>query len=449
MKIVGKIAFIFLLTLNFSIPVFVQLKIGGEFLTDNRVRLQQDYRFTWNENRLTLKGESNLSQKAHFFTKLWIRNFGFPTAESTEQLGYRNRRWVEPWSWELREGYLDLYGFLTQNLDVRIGKQRIAWGTADKINPTDNLNPKDLEDPLNFGKKLPTNALKLSYYLGDYTLTGVFIPVFTPAVLPPPDWSFSSGAILPLPPGATVEKMTNWVQLPDRKLKNTSSVGLKLSGSLFNYDVSVSYVVNRWDMPLCNRVTITPTSQTTVVVSNHLIFPRQQIIGADMAGQLFGIGIWAEAAAFLPEKVTSTLTQIMQQGTQISHQILIDHEVYVKYVAGGDYTFRNGIYVNGQFIHGFYGEEGKNNLNDYVVLALEKKFLNDDLKLRLATAIEVHDWNNLSENYATVLFPEISYYPANAVELLLGAYSIEGKKSTIFGNFRHNDELYVKAKVSF
>ena len=449
MKIVGRIAVIFLLSLNFSIPVFAQIKIGGEFLTDNRVRLQQDYRFSWNENRLTLKGESNLSQKTHFFTKLWIRNFGFPTAQSTEQLGYRNRREVEPWSWELREGYLDLYGFLTQNLDMRIGKQRIAWGTADKINPTDNLNPKDLEDPLNFGKKLPTNALKLSYYLGDYTLTGVFIPVFTPAVLPPPDWSLSSGGTLPLPPGTTVKKMTNLVQLPDRQLKNTSSVGLKLSGNLFNFDVSVSYVANRWDMPLCNRIAITPTNQTTVVVSNQLIFPRQQIFGADMAGQLFGIGIWAEAATFLPEKVTMTLTKVTPQAVEINRQTAIDHEAYVKYVVGGDYTFKNGIYVNGQFIHGFYGEEGKNNLNDYAVLALEKKLFNSDLKLRLATAVEVHDWNHVRDSYATVVFPEISYYPTDAVELLVGAYSIEGKKNTIFGNFKNNDELYMKAKVSF
>jgi len=446
MNIVGKIAIILLLSLNFSIPAFAQIKIGGAFQTDNRVRLQQDYRFTWNENRLTLKGETNLSQKAHFFTKLWIRNFGFPTAQSPKQLGYRDRREVEPWSWELREGYLDLYGFLTQNLDVRIGKQRIAWGTADKINPTDNLNPKDLEDPLDFGKKLPTNALKLSYYLGDYTLTGVFIPVFIPAVLPPPDWSFSSGETPPLPPGTTVKKITNLVKLPDRKLKTTSSAGFRLSGNLFNYDVSVSYVSNRWDMPLCNAVSIKTDGQTSVDVSNQLIFPRQQIVGADLAGQLLGVGIWGEAAAFLPEKVITTLIQ--PQG-QISHQVSIDHKAYVKYVLGGDYTFKNGIYINGQLIHGFYGEEGKDNLNDYATLAVEKKFLNDDLKLRIATAVEVHDWNNLRENYATVLFPEISYYPTDAVELLLGTYSIEGKKNTVFGNFRNNDEFYVKAKVSF
>ncbi len=449
MKIAGRIGILFVFIFTISIPVFSQIKLNGEFLTDNRIRLEQNGRFTWNENRLMLKGESNLSEKAHFFTSLWIRNFGFPTAQSPEQLGLRDKRSIEPWGWELREGYLDVYGFLTPNLDLRIGKQRIAWGTADKINPTDNLNPKDLEDPLDFGKKLPTNALKISFYLDNYTLTGILIPVFTPAVLPPPDWSFSSGKALPLPPGVAVEKMTTQVQLPNHNLKNTSSVGLKLSGNVLNYDVSISYVANRWDMPLSKALTIVPTGQTTVSVDNQLIFPRQQIVGADLAGQLLGIGVWAEAAAFLPEKVTMTITQVTPQAMQINRQTAIEHEVYVKYVVGGDYTFKNGIYINGQLIHGFYGEEGKDHLNDYVVAAVEKKFFNEDLKLRLAAALEVHDWNDIENNYASIIFPEVNYKPTDAVELILGTYFIEGKGTTVFGNFGSNDELYVKAKVSF
>ncbi len=449
MKIAGRISILFLFIFTISIPVFAQIKLNGEFLTDNRIRLEQNDRFTWNENRLILKGESNLSEKAHFFTSLWIRNFGFATARSTEELGLRDKRKIEPWGLELREGYLDLYGFLTPNLDVRIGKQRIAWGTADKINPTDNLNPKDLEDPLDFGKKLPTNALKISYYLGVYTLTGVYISVFTPAVLPPPDWNFSSGEVLPLPPGTGIEKMTNQIILPDLKLRNTSSIGVKLAGSLFNYDVSLSYVYNRWDMPLGHAITIIPTGQTSVQVESRLIFPRQQVFGADLAGQFLGMGVWAEMAAFLPDEVTTAITQMTPQGPQVNYQKSIAHEIYVKYVVGGDYTFKNSIYVNGQIIHGFYGEEGKDNLNDYAVLAIEKKFFNDNLKLRLATAAEVNDWKDVENNYAYVIFPEISYFPTDAVELLLGAYSIEGKSNTLFGNFRSNDELYAKAKISF
>jgi len=48
---------------------------------------------------------------------------------------------------------------LTSTLDIRIGRQRIAWGTADKLNPTDNLNPDDLEDIFDFGKHLDSNIV--------------------------------------------------------------------------------------------------------------------------------------------------------------------------------------------------------------------------------------------------------------------------------------------------
>jgi hypothetical protein len=48
------------------------------------------------------------------------------------------------------EAYLDIYGLGIDGLDVRIGKQRIAWGTADKMNPTDNLNPYDLANIFDF-----------------------------------------------------------------------------------------------------------------------------------------------------------------------------------------------------------------------------------------------------------------------------------------------------------
>jgi len=437
------------LILMLSAEVLAQLKISGEVHTDSRVRLEDHYRFTWNENRLSLKLESNLSEKARVFGHVWLRNFGFSRAASLSQLGYRDKRYVEPWGIELREAYLDLYGFLFENLDVRIGKQRIAWGTADKINPTDNLNPKDFEDPLDFGRKIPTNAVQLSYYVGDYTLTCVYTPVFTPAVLPPPDWAFGKAMDLPLPPGMQVTGVQDSVTLPRTEARKTSGVGLKLSGSLGGYDVSISYVYGRDDMPLADDIRIIPTGPNTVVVSQHLIYPRMQIAGADMAGQLLGMGVWAEVAAFLPEKVEASFVSPTPEGLKVQQQTVLSRNVYVKYVIGGDYTFRNGLYVNGQFIHGFYGERGRDNLEDYFVLAVQKKFLHDDLKIRLAGALEIKDWQQIDKNYAGILFPEISYYPSDNVELILGAYFIDGKGETMFGNFRKNDELFVKVKVSF
>jgi len=59
----------------------------------------------------------------------------------------------------LREAYLDVP---TDAWDIRIGNQIIAWGRADRFNPTDNLTPRDFT-----------------------LLVGVWLPEFEPNVLPP------------------------------------------------------------------------------------------------------------------------------------------------------------------------------------------------------------------------------------------------------------------------
>ena len=57
-------------------------------------------------------------------------------------------------------------------------------GTADKLNPTDNVNPYDLEDIWDFGRHLGSDGVQLSVYAGGIQVTAVAIPVFTPVVLP-------------------------------------------------------------------------------------------------------------------------------------------------------------------------------------------------------------------------------------------------------------------------
>ena len=68
----------------------------------------------------------------------------------------------------LREAYVDLR---LKRWDVRIGKQIIAWGRADRINPTDNLTPRDFtllvpeEDDNRFG----SSAVRTKLALGSNT----------------------------------------------------------------------------------------------------------------------------------------------------------------------------------------------------------------------------------------------------------------------------------------
>lgn len=65
----------------------------------------------------------------------------------------------------LYEASVKVSRFLLPKLDLTIGKQRIAWGTADKVSVVDNLNPIDFAnffsfDPDYFSERRPQTALK-------------------------------------------------------------------------------------------------------------------------------------------------------------------------------------------------------------------------------------------------------------------------------------------------
>src|SRR5688572_17468267 len=91
---------------------------------------------------------------------------------------------------ELREAFIDLR---FARLDVRAGRQIIAWGRADGLNPTDNLTGEDLTllAPDDDDRRLATTAVRASYYLGDVSVAGLWLPEFR-------------GHRFPLPPAPSV-----------------------------------------------------------------------------------------------------------------------------------------------------------------------------------------------------------------------------------------------------
>lgn len=126
--------------------------------------VQPDYRLNmhngawlWNENRLSLGWSKSFEDKARLTTDIWFRTMGNPS----------DPNWIKlP---EVREAKIEVYDFLIPKLDVSFGRQRIKWGTADKVNPIDNLNPHDLEDIWDFGRHKPSDALVLKYFPDDKT----------------------------------------------------------------------------------------------------------------------------------------------------------------------------------------------------------------------------------------------------------------------------------------
>jgi hypothetical protein len=438
-----------ILLLTIQAVVMAQVEIEGYVQADSRVFLEKDNSFYWNESRLKLAVEADPSENAHTYGEFWVRGFGIPEVDTSSDLMRREKDRVSPWSVLFREAYLDLYGFLSPDLDVRIGLQRIVWGTADKLNPTDNLNPDDLEDIWDFGRHLGSNSIKASYYLGDYTLTAVYVPIFTPAALPVPEWAGALAPPMELPIGLALRNLNNTIITPQNSLIESSMAGLKVEKNFRGYDLSLSYFYGRDDIPLVRKAQFIPVDTLgTVDVSVELIYPRIQVLGLDMAGVVGKVGVWAEGALFLPEKV-DMITDLTGLGMEIHRSVALD-EPYFRYVVGTDYTFKSGWYVNGQYLHGFIHERKEDDMGDYCIFGVEKKLLNDKLNIiPVSGGIEIRDFSDIENNYALIFAPGVTYSPFDNAEIDFGFQIIAGKKTTTFGRVRDNDEVYLRAEYSF
>ena len=182
---------------------------------------------------------------------------------------------------DIREAYFQWRGAW---LDVTAGRQIISWGAADGFNPTDKMLPKDLtivssdRDDRNLG--IP--ALRADMYLADYTLTGVWQPIFV-------DSKFRLSS---LPDEATIH--INDVDLPEEKLSN-SGVALKLAAAYGAADVSVSYFYgwdNYPDIILDQAVISDENTQVRVTP----VFNRIENYGADFSAVLGPLIVRGEAA---------------------------------------------------------------------------------------------------------------------------------------------------------
>ena len=442
--------------LNAQSPDEDKLKLSGELFTDDRFLLKDNNDWAWNENRLTLNLDKKITGNSKFRSEVWLRNIGLPNL--TEASDLYNKGIVDPYNLEIREAYVQINGFLSKNLDLSIGRQRIAWGTGDKLNPTDNLNPYDMEDILDFGRHRGSGAVNMTYYLNnDFSVQAVFVPFFQPANMPVGMFANALNPGMELPQGMSLTGYSDTLLMPRYSVGQSSTSGLRFKGFAKGIDFSLSYVWSIDGIPFNTANTINPVDTLGgVFINSQLSFARMHVFGADLATSLFGFGVWAEAALFIPEKdiVMSTILPAVINGVAISltwDSVLVDKtEPYLKFILGVDYFFADGSYFNLQYMHGFIHEKGRDNLNDYFFFQYEKRFVNDKLKIApLSGGFIVTDWSDVSNNYALIYMPQIAYQATANAELSLSTVIFDGKGESMFASLKDYNMFLFKMKYSF
>jgi hypothetical protein len=456
LRILPLLLLLVAVTYNVNAQDEPSLKISGEFLSDERFLLKDKNDWAWNENRLSLKLEKKITDNSKFYSDVWLRNIGLPKLSASSDL--YNKNIVNPYNLEIREMYVELYGFLFKNLDLKIGRQRIVWGTADRLNPTDNLNPLDMEDILDFGRRRGSDAFNFNYYLNnDFSVQGVFVPFFQPANLPVGIFANALNPSMDLPQGLVLKGFSDTLLTPKYNLGESATAGFKFKGMVKSVDFSLSYLWGYDGLPFVTRNTITPVDFFGGVnIKSQLSFARTHIIGADMATSIAGIGFWAEAAAYIPENdmvMTTDLSALYPLSpVPVTHDsvLLQKAKPYTKFIVGGDYNFKDGSYLNFQYMHGFVHERGNENLNDYFFLRYEKKFFDEKLKIApIGGAFIVTNWGKIDSNYALVYMPEIAYKATDNAEITISTVIFAGKGDNLFASMNDYNMFMFKLKYNF
>lgn len=335
---------------------------------------------------------------------------------------------------DLQEAYIDYYSDL---VDIRFGKQVIAWGKADEINPTDILNPQNLSNITEDKsiRKIGLVSLKTDWKFYDFILEGIWKPEFQPVELPALNsrWAFFSL------PGITALPTPSY---PENKLENTEWA-FKLYRTISLFDFSLSYF-DGWDNIFTPDLVFNPIAQRMEL--DQLVFHRTKMVGADFAGSIQSVGVWGECAYFRTEDTEGTDPFIKNP--------------YVQFVVGGDYTFGYNIKTNVQYFQQYITKMDNDAEEDAEEAVISK--LGIGIPLQQAATFRIERKFGAGEVHRVELFglydikhqgimvqPKLILSPEDAFAVEVGMIIYDGDEESIFGRFGNNDQIYLKGIYSF
>ncbi|MBK8237008.1 MAG: hypothetical protein IPK74_15775 [Deltaproteobacteria bacterium] len=400
----------------------------------------------------------------------------FGLAQTPELDDLATQRLLTPFHIESDAAYIALIDLLP-GLDIKVGRQIVVWGTADRFNPTNNINADDLEDRPLFTEPIANQMVVVDYApLQDKLwFEGVYVPTFFPALLPPSAAAalkdpqtpvpFASDAdeakignlqnLLAIQPGL-VPSVSGHVRQPSKRF-TTGQSAIKLGTSLGGVDMSISYYNGRHDIP--TPVDVQSSRKDPQVGPNTtkeccyrsdvtLIYPRMQVLGLDFATQLpflNNMGLWGEGALFFPQRQSLSIefplsidvtTGKNDDGVQNPVRGMVGRTIrstpYIKATAGLDYTFGKHVYVQAQYLRGFIDEFGADHIGNYLVGGADLIFFGRHFIFRAFGVVDFPTGKGDRGSY--VVYPELILVPPwGSVTFEIGSFFLLGKPDTKFG----------------
>jgi hypothetical protein len=328
---------------------------------------------------------------------------------------------------ELREGFLSWHG---EALDLGVGRRIVAWGRADKINPTDVVGSRDFtrlfteDEDQRRGNLMATGA----YGFGDLTATLYWLPELRPNVYP-----------IDVPAGVTV--------LDQDGRFDARQMAARLDSVGRGFDWGLAYFDGLDRDPDARIEAIDPSGAVTV----RPLYRRARSIGADFATTLDRFGVRGELA--------------YRQAAERSADHVFDKGDTLAAVIGADRDLSDEVNLNVQYLlhHVVDYEDPRLIASPGLRLLAEKAaLLNNQLtrtqhgaSFRLAYA-GLNDTLTLElagvgyfTDASAALRPKATYALTDAVKLIGGIDLYFGDDQTFFGQLGDNRVAYVEVRYGF
>jgi hypothetical protein len=326
-----------------------------------------------------------------------------------------------------REAYVENR---TGDWDFRFGKQIIAWGRADRFNPTDNLTPRDFSlltadtDEDRFGSV----AAKVSWNLNSSTsVTGVWLPRFRPHV-----FAFPAQA-----------SVTTDHEIPD----SAKQWAVKLDQSGKAVDWSVSYFDG---FDLTPDVSFGGVNSSGLIVAK-LRHNRTRVLGADAATTLGAYRLATEIAYTRtedsggdnPDIKNSHWYAVVGLERSFTDNLTINSQLFMRrvnhYANPEDianpgvqpFAIQNAI-LNNQYDKQQYG----------LTLRIAKKWFNETLEGELAGSL-------LLKRSGYLIRPKLVYAYSDNIKFIGGFEYFAGSDNTAYGRQEKNRALFAEARYFF
>jgi hypothetical protein len=323
---------------------------------------------------------------------------------------------------DLPYAYLDV---TTSALDIRIGKQILAWGKTDALNPTDVVTPRDYTTLLPFDEDERSGVwgVNTTYFATDTIFATLFVSEnFEPSTLP-----FVSN--------------DEQIYYFDEGTGKRPQFGTRVGANTGDIDFSFSAYRGPGLLAQAEQIDVLSTGEQLIT----LRYPDITMFGFDLARNIGKFGVRMEGSSVQPNNEGSVAANGMQP-----YHIL---------VAGVDRTLYGDLNINVQLYSQFNKPEGVvsspavSDING-LIFAQNHRITNG-ITFRIA-----NQWKNqtvsaelFARHYfsdsSTYLHPMASYALTDEFKWTVGAAWYIGNDGTLFGVLKKNNSIFSELRYSF